>query len=93
MLFCRFYLGLAYAKYYSKRDRPADRIMNYLQEGVDYILYMLFEGAATQPQICSTNTFVRHSNVLILEGMLELATILSEKESPTEKEKDKVVGM
>jgi len=70
--------------------------VKFLQDGIDYILYMLFEGAPLQTQLppfCSTKIFVRHSNVLLVEGMLELANCFREKGPSTEKETKTKIGM
>ena len=92
--FYRFYLGFAYAKHFPSQERSRYPSVRYLQDGVDYILYKLFEDAALQSQLpfCSAKIFVRHSNVLIMEGMLELANSLEEKGSHTENERERIIG-
>ena len=88
----RFYLGLAYAKFYPKDLRQKFDTLKYLQDGIDFVLHDLCEKQQPVAPVCSTRVFVRHSNVLILEGMLELANVLNEHGSPTGNDISRTIG-
>lgn len=55
-------------------------------------MYRLCEEPQPNLPVCSTKVFVRHSNVLMMEGMLELAHLLTEKGTTSEKDIDFITG-
>ena len=77
-----------------RQYRQGFATLKYLQDGIDYIMFKLCEDAPSQSQLphCSSKVFARHSNTLMMEGMLELANLLSEKGSPAEKDTDRIMG-
>eukprot|EP00794_Sanderia_malayensis_P020467 gene20467-22483_t len=98
----RFYLGLACAKQFEQNPQllqqqfaqtRLDEAVNYLREGVDFVLTKLFEEPdAAELQCCCAEVFVRNSNVLLLEGMLQLANLLKANGSKCETDSIGIVG-
>ena len=65
----------------------------YLQAGIDYAIYKLCEDPDAHFPQCSAEIFVRHSNVLILEGMLQLAHLFRDDDCNSNGGAQKVIGM
>ena len=79
-------------KHFARAHRHQYDTLQYLQDGIDYALYKMVEDPDPQSNLCSTDIFVRDSNVLILEGMLELGNVLVEKGYSTEMERLNIIG-
>ncbi len=58
-------------KHFGKTDKQHNETLKYLQDGVDYILLKLFENLEADLPFCSAEIFVRNSNLLLVEGMLQ----------------------
>eukprot|EP00795_Rhopilema_esculentum_P002968 gene2968-1222_t len=89
----RFYLGLAYVKQYGRQHSQHLNPLKYLQAGVDYAIYKLCEDPDAHFPQCSAEIFVRHSNVLILEGMLQLAHLFRDDDCNSNGGVQKVIEM